>query len=101
MCLMHLYLFFSTMSSFVDLYSLYVHMFKLYYLYLYVYCQCLMLTVCTKGLRVTQFQLSVCAVQLAELTIKQTLTLFTLSANFRKNTVQSCVCILCMCLTLC
>ncbi len=30
------------------------------YLYLYVYCQCLMLTVCTKGLRVTQFQLSVC-----------------------------------------
>ncbi len=30
------------------------------YLYLYVYCQCLMLTVCTKGLRVTQFQFSVC-----------------------------------------
>ncbi len=27
---------------------------------LYVYCQCLMLTVCTKGLRVTQFQFSVC-----------------------------------------
>ncbi len=26
----------------------------------YVYCQCLMLTVCTKGLRVTQFQFSVC-----------------------------------------
>ncbi len=25
-----------------------------------VYCQCLMLTVCTKGLRVTQFQFSVC-----------------------------------------
>ncbi len=49
------------------------------YLYLYVYCQCLMLTVCTKGLRVTQFKLSVCAVQLAELIIKQTLTLFTLN----------------------
>ncbi len=30
------------------------------YLYLNVYCQCLMLTVCTKALRVTQFQLSVC-----------------------------------------
>ncbi len=30
------------------------------YLYLNVYCQCLMLTVCTKGLRVTQFQFSVC-----------------------------------------
>ncbi len=30
MCLMPLYLFFSTMSSFVYLYSLYVHMFKLY-----------------------------------------------------------------------
>ncbi len=30
------------------------------YMYLYVYCQCLMLTICTKGLRVTQFQLSVC-----------------------------------------
>ncbi len=29
-------------------------------LYLNVYCQCLMLTVCTKGLRVTQFQFSVC-----------------------------------------
>ncbi len=52
-----IYLFFSTMSSFVYLYSLYVHMFKLY---LYIYCQCLMLTVCTKGLRVTQFKFSVC-----------------------------------------
>ncbi len=30
------------------------------YLYLYVYCQCLMLTVCTKGLRVMQFKFSVC-----------------------------------------
>ncbi len=30
------------------------------YLYLYVYCQCLMLTVCTKGLRVTEFLFSVC-----------------------------------------
>ncbi len=30
------------------------------HLYLNVYCQCLMLTVCTKGLRVTQFQFSVC-----------------------------------------
>ncbi len=30
------------------------------YLYLNVYCQCLMLTVCTKGQRVTQFQFSVC-----------------------------------------
>ncbi len=30
------------------------------YLYLNVYCQCLMLTVCTKGLRVMQFQFSVC-----------------------------------------
>ncbi len=30
------------------------------YLYLNVYCQCLMLTVCTQGLRVTQFQFSVC-----------------------------------------
>ncbi len=30
------------------------------YLYLNIYCQCLMLTVCTKGLRVTQFQFSVC-----------------------------------------
>ncbi len=30
------------------------------YLYLNVYCQCIMLTVCTKGLRVTQFQFSVC-----------------------------------------
>ncbi len=30
------------------------------YLYLNVYCQCLMLTVCTRGLRVTQFQFSVC-----------------------------------------
>ncbi len=30
------------------------------YLYLNVYCQCFMLTVCTKGLRVTQFQFSVC-----------------------------------------
>ncbi len=30
------------------------------YLYLNVYCQCLMLTVCTKGLRVTQFKFSVC-----------------------------------------
>ncbi len=30
------------------------------YLYLNVYCQCLMLTVCAKGLRVTQFQFSVC-----------------------------------------
>ncbi len=30
------------------------------YLHLNVYCQCLMLTVCTKGLRVMQFQFSVC-----------------------------------------
>ncbi len=30
------------------------------YLYLNVYCQCLILTVCTRGLRVTQFQFSVC-----------------------------------------
>ncbi len=60
MCLIPLYLslfYFSTMSSFVYLYSLYAHMVKLY---LNVYCQCLMLTVCTKGLRVTQFQFHVC-----------------------------------------
>ncbi len=53
----------STMSSFVYLYSLYVCMYiwlNCIYLYLNVYCQCLMLTVCTKGLRVTQFQFSVC-----------------------------------------
>ncbi len=56
----YLTLSFSTMSSFVYLYSLYVHMFKLYLYVLNVYCQCLMLTVCTKGLRVTQFQFSVC-----------------------------------------
>ncbi len=51
------------MSSFVYLYSLYVCMYiwlNCIYLYLNVYCQCLMLTVCTKGLRVTQFQFSVC-----------------------------------------
>ncbi len=44
------------MSSFVYLYSLYVHMFKLY---LSVF-ERLLLTVCTKGLRVTQFKFSVC-----------------------------------------
>ncbi len=43
------------------------------YLYLNVYCQCLMLTVCTKGLRVTQFQFSVCmCCTCGKLTIKQT-----------------------------
>ncbi len=35
-------------------------MFKLYLSVFDYYCQCLMLTVCTKGLRVTQFQFSVC-----------------------------------------
>ncbi len=46
------------MSSFVYLYSLYVHMFKLY---LSVFERLLsVFIVCTKGLRVTQFQFSVC-----------------------------------------
>ncbi len=62
---MSLYLFFkffycSTMSSFVYLYSCMYIWLNCIYLYLNVYCQCLMLTVCTKGLRVTQLQFSVC-----------------------------------------
>ncbi len=45
------------------------------YLYLNVYCQCLMLTVCTKGLRVHNFNsLYVCTVHVEELTIKLDLT---------------------------
>ncbi len=56
MCLTPLYLFF-TMSSIVYLYSLYLHIFKLF---LSVFLRLLLvLTVCTKGLRVTPFQFSV------------------------------------------
>ncbi len=45
------------------------------YLNLNVYCQCLMLTVCTKGLRDSNFNsLYVCTVHVEELTIKLYLT---------------------------
>ncbi len=50
----------STMSSlYICIVCMYIWL-NCIYLYLNVYCQCLMLTVCTKGLRVTQFQFSVC-----------------------------------------
>ncbi len=50
----------STMSSlYICIVCMYIWL-NCIYLYLNVYCQCLMLTVCTKGLRVMQFQLSVC-----------------------------------------
>ncbi len=52
--------YFSTMSSlYICIVCMYIWL-NCIYLYLNVYCQCLMLTVCTKGLRVTQFQFSVC-----------------------------------------
>ncbi len=66
MCLMSLYLFFIIFLLFYNCPHLYICIVCMYiwlkciYLYLNVYCQCLMLTVCTKGLRVTQFQFSVC-----------------------------------------
>ncbi len=47
-----------TISVFVYLYSLYLHILKLYVSVFL--CLLLVLTVCTKGLRVTQFQFSVC-----------------------------------------
>ncbi len=62
MCLMPLYLslfFLQCPHLYICIVCMYVCL-NCIYLYLYVYCQCLMLTVCTKGLRVTQFQFSVC-----------------------------------------
>ncbi len=65
MCLMSLYLFFIFLL-FYNCPHLYICIVCMYiwlnciYLYLNVYCQCLMLTVCSKGLRVMQFQFSVC-----------------------------------------
>ncbi len=73
----HLFFFLQCPHLYICIVCMYICL-NCIYLYLYVYCQCLMLTVCTKGLRVTQFQLSVCmwywycAVHVAELTIKQT-----------------------------
>ncbi len=64
MCLTPLY--FISFFTFLQCPHLYICIVCMYiwlnciYLYLNVYCQCLMLTVCTKGLRVTQFQFSVC-----------------------------------------
>ncbi len=65
MCLMSLYLFFyffivlQCPHLYICIVCMYIWL-NCIYLYLNVYCQCLMLTVCTKGLRVTQFQFSVC-----------------------------------------
>ncbi len=61
-----IYLFFIIFFIFLQCPHLYICIVCMYiwlnciYLYLNVFCQCLMLTVCTKGLRVTQFQFSVC-----------------------------------------
>ncbi len=66
MSLMPLYLSLFYLSLSLYLSHLYICIVCMYiwlnciYLYLNVYCQCLMLTVCTKGQRVTQFQFSVC-----------------------------------------
>ncbi len=79
MCLMPLYLsLFSTMSSFVYLYSLYVHMFKLY-LSVFVRLLSVFNVNCihqgSESYAISILCMYVCAVHVAELTIKQTLTL--------------------------
>ncbi len=56
----YLFFYFSIMSSlYICIVCMYICL-NCIYLYLNVYCQCLMLTVCTKGLSVTQFQFSLC-----------------------------------------
>ncbi len=54
-----LFLFLQCLHLYICIVCMYIWL-NCIYLYLNVYCQCLMLTVCTKGLRVTQFQFSVC-----------------------------------------
>ncbi len=65
------------MSSFVYLYSLYVHMFKLY-LSVFVHLLSLFNVNCMhQGSELCNFNsLYVCAIHVAELTIKQTLTIY-------------------------